>query len=254
MHETLDLGVWEPVLNYCALDGDWTAPVKFLTIEEGRDYSEEQLKSRESFLENFYGASPRKYTVDERKAPRFGGRPGPFMAKIMAHLLGDDPNVYKENALFNANEANLTFYPLARGNQDLWHENFETYLKVDVEEYKNICCLARPAILAKWLGDCQKHTKFMIILAAFEEWQSVLSHLSALGHAWVDYFATVESDTKKVKFKFGQISNSQGPFICWGYFPVFRYGIGDEDVASFCKELLARFQDLAGEWLPGLRA
>lgn len=233
-------------LSTFRIDGHWEAAIKFLTIEDGEGYPKHQLETPESFRKVLEVGSQFIQTKNNpliaRKGLIVGGRPGVFIAKIMAHLIADsncDWDYYRHNVLYgNAkNEANIKFYPLALQGADNWTEQLTQYLGIDLATYRDYSWLFRPNVIARRLEKFKQHTKVYVIMGAFYEWLSVLSR--AMNKANLDgvFFNSVSFNNGKSSFRFWRFQDQDGVDVHWAHFPVFTRGLCDNDVPLFCDEL-----------------
>lgn len=181
----VDKALLEDVLNFVRRDGPLSAPICFLTIEDGGGLTEE-LASKERFIKHvrqdgvlnvppgFLKAEIGRTSVTARL-----GHLGIRVAKVMSGLCGvkkyDD---YIREYLYQHNEMNVKFYPISfstfDGGSDAQRKPVETYLGLTINEYREVCRLARPERLLM-RAELFQASRFYV--ASCPEWVSLMLHV-----------------------------------------------------------------------------
>jgi hypothetical protein len=176
-------------LKHIRVDGPIDAPIKFLTIEDGDGYSKADLKNYSLLLEKLAnpghkknGAAPGEIEglMHERASfLKALGKPGKFICKFMC-VWNEKPMAgyqdYAKNTLYQREEANIKFYPLARSKQIKWEsEGFHELTGLRSSEYLRACKAYRPYLFNK--ENVIKRSDKIIILGAESEWLAALGIL-----------------------------------------------------------------------------
>ena len=106
----------ERAMNYVRRDGLLTAPVCFLTIEDGGRFPE--YTSANDFMARNFQLEYEACEVAEGKPSEFKGKDTPvrYMSKIMMLIYAgkmDGCEHYRASQLTLRNESNIKFYPLS---------------------------------------------------------------------------------------------------------------------------------------------
>lgn len=213
----------EKVLQFVRLDGTPRAPVCFLTIEDGDGWGDHPTAEA---LNTFFNTQPAreipKNTLDT-------GKPGVMISKLMLALFSEeleaivDWRAYRKDVLYRRNECNVKFYPVGRPNTRYWHGAIRDLLGTEESQYLTECRERRPGIIRKTYPEVFDGSQTHIILAARNEWQSVL-------HA--------SHGTRPVESTTGHSAGWQlftrGSSMAYAYFNIFRHGVSTADIRSFC--------------------
>ena len=219
----------EQVLRFVRLDGTPTAPVCFLTIEDGGNWKSARPPTTED-LKRYFKAGPDEAVPDNTLDT---GKPGWVISKLMLALFSrehgssalDNWGAYRRDLLYRRNECNIKFYPISRPNTGFWHQAIRDVVGLDAHQYVQLCRERRPELILRRYPAAFDGSQLHIILAASAEWRSVLDrHHEA---------QIVESDEGKAAR--WQLF-TRGPSLAYAHFNIFRpYGVSDADILSFAR-------------------
>jgi hypothetical protein len=131
-------------------------------MEDGGGYTLNDISSKQQFASYFGGEHGSALTKEDMgnilkkyKTLRMSiGHIGIRITKIMTHLTGYKSNYYDyaTNYLYHKNEINIKYYPVcfqtANGGDQKVLKTIETYIGLNLGEYREVCEMVRPAILA----------------------------------------------------------------------------------------------------------
>lgn len=216
------------ILNFVRIDGKSSAPVLFLTTEDGGKWKDEELATHDSFWSCF---------EKEEWVPEPGhnvklGRPGTIIPKLMTSIFGGNLESwwqYRNRHIYRTNECNIKFYPIGRPSTTYWKEKFSTYIECSQEDYYEYCLAVRPRIILNRIPNLTAKNRLIIVLSSKGEWQRSLSAISDE----IDRVIQVPDARGKVAH---QIFLS-GERICYAYFNMFRRGLFDKDICTFAETI-----------------
>ncbi|PLY01942.1 MAG: hypothetical protein C0623_04715 [Desulfuromonas sp.] len=171
----------EYFMNYVRRDGPETAPICFLTIEDGGELWKRDKGEIKTYSELVEFYKNKEEEIWERKIGQNEelGQPGIWISKIMATLIDGSLKKwadYRGNRIYLENECNIKFYPIGRQTQNTWDNKIENGLGLKHWEYMELCNSLRPASISKHPKMKKAFTgeNFHIILGAKNEWVSFL--------------------------------------------------------------------------------
>ena len=221
----------ERAMNYVRRDGLLTAPVCFLTIEDGGPFI---YTSAADFMARNFVTAAEVCEVSEGKPAVFGGRdkPAQYMSKIMmtlftGNIVGWDR--YRANLLTLRNESNIKFYPIPRPSQKEkdWPSEATQAIGLSLNEYLAKCQIDRPAIIYEKNREAFDGNRLYIVLGAKNEWCRFLTTYVYQG-AFPD---DTRADANR-KYRLYYNADKSFAFAC---FNSFRPGIFDDDVVEFAN-------------------
>jgi len=215
------------VMKFVRCDGDSTAPVCFLTIEDGGEFWTTPDRTIENFRKAFQGNPVWVHSGDVSKMEKFG-KPGQYMAKLMLSIFGGTVEQWQEYSpkLHKNNECNIKFYPIGGRRQTDWCPEFSDALGWTRNEYLEQCRAQRPEIIASTYPKAFNGKQFHIILGAKSEWCAFLKQFCYKGEVGVQQY---KNDSGKLMYE----TYFEGGALVFAYFPIFRWGIKDQEIRDF---------------------
>lgn len=212
----------ESVINYVRRDGPQTAPICFLTIEDGGELEPKSLEHYIQFENPVW--EPCEPHPDVKV-----GKPGILIAKIMTSLVKgkvDGWRTYRD-FIYICNECNVKFYPIGRRTQQNWHREFTALLGVDSQQYRELCKQKRPKVILDSCSRVFNHDQFHIILGSRDEWESFLKD-----GVYGKHIQSSPGPLAKKGFTYELYKNDDGT-LQFCYFNVFRHGITNAEISDF---------------------
>ncbi len=206
----------EKVMQFVRIDGLATAPVCFLTIEDGGELEQEEFVDYITGNPNWIPTE-----IDRPLTQKNTGVPGEFISKIMTFAFGDlcgvdnDWRDYRAKRLYSSNECNIKYYPIGRRNTSIWPEWLSKKLGISASEYVVQCLAERPEILSKKCKHYSSGERLFIVIGARDEWSYVLRK-----YIFQNLSMTVILDDG---FEF-VVSHENNGHLLFAYYPIFNYG------------------------------
>ncbi|HBL54037.1 MAG TPA: hypothetical protein DDZ34_08500 [Syntrophaceae bacterium] len=242
------------VLNFVRVDGQPTAPVCFLTIEDGGGFTEADLNAPEDAMCYFDTNPvwiPQKGELEKKIKEKGGmranlGTPGVFISKIMSYLRFSEKEreyEYAKNYLYMRNEMNIKYYPISRSRMAQNIDGLLNFLGLEnIQKYYDLCRFVRsPKFIS--IQDIFNRNKFYIICGIKYEWMDVLKHI----FLDTDYFSTESTyttrETRGNNLAYEFYNDNSGK-TTHAYFNMFRRGISDDEVYSFAEQIKIKRQDI----------
>ena len=226
----------ERVMNYVRRDGPLTAPVCFLTIEDG---GRSHYESVDDFVEKSLRPDSEVWERTTIKTELFG-KPGQFMAKLMLAIFTgslDGWQRYRDGSLHVRNEANVKFYPIPRRGKTEWQEVFSDAIGLSEREYIAQCRAKRPIVIYKRWEPLFQADRLHLILGAKAEWTEffrMFLYTDALPSA------SVVDARGRTKYAIHRQPNES---LAFGYFDIFRPGCRNDDARDFADALRPYLSD-----------
>ncbi len=233
-------------MQYIRIDGPSTAPMCFLTIEDGGDFwmnEEPHTQERFNTIISQSGEWHPSATELRKKLSERGklGKPGVVIPKIVVGMRDGSlarAADYRSRLLYRCNESNLKYYPLGRPNQKTWYPEFSEYLGISEYDYLDLCKTVRPSIIADRYKSISDSGGLFIILGAKVEWISTLAKLNEQADDKIDFYASestpVKSDAKRTSYELYFSKNGR---LIFAYYGMFVHGQTDENVLRFAKRI-----------------
>lgn len=220
----------EKAMRYVRRDGPLTAPVCFLTIDDGCNWS---CDPAGEFTDKSFPPEAEVREDSVRKPTDFDpvDKPSQFMSKLMMTLFGSNADgwqKYRDQLLCLKNELNIKFYPIARHGTSDWQSQVGEAIGLSNKKYAAHCQNIRPAIIHGKYKAAFEGKRLHIILGARNEWFSFLNRFVYAGELSCEPYNDAEE-----KMKYAIYRTKEGR-LAFAYFDVFRRGITIDDVSIFC--------------------
>ena len=217
------------VLPFIRRDGPISAPLVFLSIEDGGD----DFTSLDQFRKWILGDDvwePR--TRNKMKL----GKPGEIIPKIILSASRsslDGWQKYRDEVLYLSNECHIKFYPIGRGKVSTWKGFFTEATGLTHGEYMALCQRERPQIIWDRYGSLLQSVNVKIVVGAINEWSDFFDTYS-------EPAANNRDDETKRRghSKWGLILRDDGN-LHYAYLNMFARGLSSNDILSFGEALRA---------------
>jgi hypothetical protein len=241
----------ERVLSFFRMDGPMAAKFCFLTIEDGRGFTEEERNNPEKAFSYFEGDEhwmPKegdlREVLDKSSLRNSLGIPGLVISKLMGFLAyGESGKEYEyaSEMLYMQNEMNVKYFPITRSAMAQDIDTLLNYIGFkDVRDYHDLCWFVRPR---KFLEktDIFNAEKFFIVCGLKYEWMEVMKNVFPK----TNYFNTercYSENKKRISHEFYENEKGQATHA---YFNMFARGLSDKEIHGFAERILERRPDLA---------
>lgn len=249
----VDSRLLDTVLDYVRRDGPLTAPICFLTIEDGGGLSAEELASKKSFYDGFTGPGiwhPKpgelREALKKSSVTAELGQLGIRLAKVMAGLCRvDNYGEYIRGQIYQHNEMNVKFFPVSfptyDGGKDHKLKVIEEYLGLSLGEYREVCKMLRSDRLLK-RKDIFTSERFYV--ATCSEWYEVLRQIFP-AISYYNTYTHMEDGKEAFKLYFDEDGVAR-----FAYFGLLSRSTSDKRIEDFVtlvreyadKGILARLQ------------
>lgn len=215
------------VLSFIRRDGPISAPLVFLSIEDGGDDFISLDHFRKWILRNDVW---KPSTREKMKL----GRPGEIISKIV--LSASQSSLegwqkYRDEVLYLRNECNIKYYPIGRSSVSTWKDFFTEATGLTHGEYIALCRRERSRIIWDRYGQLFQSANTKIVLGAINEWSAFFeTHLGIVSHRRHD------EAKKRGQYKWGLIL-SDGGDLHYAYLSMFSHGLSSNDILSFGQAL-----------------
>ncbi len=210
------------VINYVRRDGPQTAPISFLTIEDGGELRPESF-------EQYITTEKPIWEPTEAHPEVKVGKPGMLIAKIMSSISTGKIDGWRayQDMIYICNECNIKFYPIGRQVQCKWYKEFTELLGIDSQKYLELCKQKRPQIIFDSCPYAFNRDQFHIILGSRDEWMDFLRQ-----YVYRDHLQPVPGPLAKRGPTYELYENDDRE-LQFCYFNVFRWGITNAEILDF---------------------